>query len=384
MKKTVIKATTIGTLSILLCACNGFFDKDNTPEPTPLTKFTPEAVATNTWYKTVNHGVDSDYLKLIPAVTDTAIYTADKNGVVTGSDKKNGNMLWKTPSHVKLSAGPATNNDLIFIGSREGTVIALSQADGKVVWNVPVASEVLSPPTASNDIVLIKTIDGQLTALSTKDGHALWHFQQTEPALILRGGSAPQILNGNTVVGFSNGTLAKLTLHDGSLLWQQTVAIPSGSFAIQRMIDIDASPVIYKDKIYVATYQGRISALDLSSGKELWTHDISSYTGLTVDNERVYISDATSQVWAFDSNTGHVDWLQKQLVARNVTAPAAMDKYIVIGDRKGYLHWLNKQDGHFVARIRVNKAGMFAAPVVNNNKVYVLTKDGHLAEYTLG
>jgi outer membrane protein assembly factor BamB len=86
------------------------------------------------------------------------------------------------------------------------------------------------------------------------------------------------------VVGFANGNLAKLTLQDGSMLWQQIITIPEGSFAIQRMVDIDADPVVFNNRVYVATYQGKIAALDLTTGKIYWTHDISSFTGLTVDS----------------------------------------------------------------------------------------------------
>jgi outer membrane protein assembly factor BamB len=384
MKNFTLKLITISVLGTLLSACNGFFDKDNTPTPTPLASFKTEAKTQLKWISSVDAGIGSDYLKVTPAVGEHAIFTTDKNGTITSTDKTTGSTLWKVSVKASLSAGPALNNDLIFIGGREGRVIALRQIDGKQVWNVPVSSEVLAPPTATNGTVLVKTIDGQLTALATNDGHAVWHFQQTEPALILRGGSAPQITHDDLIAGFANGNLAKLTLHDGSLLWQETIAIPEGSFAIQRMVDIDADPVVYNNRVYVATYQGRISALELSSGKTLWTHDISSFTGLAVDGQRVYVSDATSHLWAFDADTGTVDWRQTQLEARNITGPATINNYIVVADEEGYLHWLSKQDGHFVARNRVNRAGILATPVVNTETVYALTKDGHLAAYTLG
>jgi outer membrane protein assembly factor BamB len=384
MKNSTLKILTISTLGALLCACNGFFDKDNTPTPTPLTNFKPEASTRLKWYSSVNYGVGTDYLKMIPAVGERAIFTASKDGTVTATDKVTGATLWKQTLQASLSAGAAANEGMVFVGSREGRVFGLRQTDGKQVWNVQVASEVLAPPAASNGTVLVKTIDGQLTALAANDGHALWHFQQTEPALILRGGSAPQVTNADVVAGFANGNLAKLTLREGSLLWQETVAVPTGSFAIQRMVDIDADPVVYNNRVYVATYQGRISALDLSSGKSIWTHDISSFTGLTVDGQRVYVSDASSNLWAFDADTGTVDWRQTQLVARNITGPASIANYIVVADQEGYLHWINKQDGHFVARNHVNGYGILATPVVKNEVAYVLTTDGHLAAYTSG
>jgi outer membrane protein assembly factor BamB len=384
MKKSTLKILTISTLGALLSACNGFFDKDNTPNPTPLTQFKAETSTRLKWYSNVNAGVGSDYLKMIPAVGERAIFTADKEGSITATDKINGAILWKQTLQASLSAGTAVDDGMVFIGSREGRVFALRQTDGKQMWSVQVASEVLAPPAASHSTVLVKTIDGQLTALAAKDGQVLWHFQQTEPALILRGGSAPQVTHEDVVTGFANGNLAKLTLNEGSLLWQETVAVPTGSFAIQRMVDIDADPVIYNNRVYVATYQGRITALELSSGKTVWTHDISSFTGLTVDGQRVYVSDATSNLWAFDADTGTVDWRQTQLIARNITGPASFANYIVVADEEGYMHVLNKQDGHFVARTRVNHSSILATPVVNNESIYVLTTDGHLAAYTLG
>jgi outer membrane protein assembly factor BamB len=382
MKQLITKILTASLTTLLLSACNGFFDQDNTPTPTPLTHFTPELKTKLKWYHSVNFGVGSDYLKMIPAVTEKAIFTAGKDGTVTASNRNNGATLWHNNLEAALSAGPAVDNGLVFIGTRYGKVIALRQSDGGQVWETQVSSEILTPPTASNGIVLIKAIDGQLTALDEQNGHARWHYLQTEPALILRGGSVPQIIHNDIVVGFANGNLAKLTLQDGSLLWEQIIAIPEGSFAIQRMVDIDADPVVLNNRVYVATYQGKIAALDLTSGKVFWTHEISSFTGLTVDSQRVYVADATSHLWAFDTESGAVDWRQNLLEARNITGPATIDNYLVVADQEGFLHWMSKQDGHFVARNRVTGFGILATPVVSDGTVYLLTRDGHLAAYT--
>jgi outer membrane protein assembly factor BamB len=211
----------------------------------------------------------------------------------------------------------------------------------------------------------------------------LWHYHQTEPALILRGGSAPLIYGQDVIAGFENGNLAKLTLNEGSMIWQTTVAIPQGSFAIQRMVDIDADPVIYNHHIYVATYQGKIASIDMGAGKALWEHEMSSFTGLTVDDNRAYVSDAKSYLWAFDRETGRVDWRQSELEARNISGPTSMDNYIVVGDGEGYVHWLSKIDGHFVARARASNSAIRVSPIVDNGIVYVLTKEGYISAYKL-
>lgn len=381
--KNFTKIAIASTLTTLLCACNGFFDKDNTPTPNALVNFKAEATPHLRWETSVNSGVGNDYLKMVPAINEQSIFTTDKNGMVVATNKTTGNNLWKQSTGNSLSTGPAIDNGLVFVGSHDGKVIALRQTDGKIVWNVQVASEILAAPAASAGIVLVKTIDGQLTALSETDGHTLWHYHEIEPTLILRAGSAPQIENDSVVAGFANGNLVKLNLQSGSLQWQETVAVPAGTFAIQRMIDIDADPYIFHNKIFVATYQGRISALELASARSLWTHDISSFNGLSVDNERVYASDAMSHLWAFSANNGNVAWEQKQLESRNITGPANMGNAIVVGDAEGYIHWLSKQDGHLIARVQLGGSGILVAPIVNNNVLYVLTKDGHLAAYTV-
>jgi outer membrane protein assembly factor BamB len=382
MKKMLQKLILVG-LSSFLCACGTFFDKDNAPPPSPLVTFTPQAKVHQLWNVSTGFGVGNDYFKFIPAVKNQQIFTASKNGSITATNRITGKRLWQINTGTLISAGPATTDNLVIIATQAGEILALRQTDGKVAWKAHTSSEVLAAPAASKEVVLIKTIDGRLSAFSVVDGHTLWHYQQTEPTLILRGASAPQISNDIVIAGFANGNVARLTLPNGNLLWLQPIATPTGSFAIQRMIDIDADPIIFGNHVYAATYQGQIAALNLATGQIIWTHDLSSFSGMAVDEERVYISDAKSNIWAFDRESGRVDWRQTQLEARTLSGPAIMGDTIIVGDAEGYLHWLNKSDGHFIARTRVDLSGIITAPIVDHNILYVATRDGQLAAYSL-
>jgi outer membrane protein assembly factor BamB len=377
------KLLLISLLSGLLTACSGFFDKDNTPPPSKLVNFTPQISVQSGWNKRTGSGYAKTYLKLVPAVTEHAIFTADKNGTVTATDKINGKKLWSKRASETISAGPGTTNTLVIVSSKDGEITALNQNDGSVAWKANVSNEVLATPASGDGIVVIKAINGTLSAFAENDGHLLWNYHQSEPNLILRGSSTPQVSHGNIVAGFANGSLAKFTLRGGNLQWKTSIAVPEGSFAIQRMIDIDADPLVFDGNIYAATYQGRIAVIDLISGKEKWTHDLSSYTGMAINNATVFVTDAKSHLWAFDRETGQVRFHQTQLEARNITAPVMMGNYITVGDAEGYLHWLSQTDGHFVARTRVNKSSIIAAPVIYNQALYVVTTDGHLATYTI-
>jgi len=377
MKKYIIALL----LSSCLTAC-GFFDKDNTPAPSPLVNFPQQANPQLLWSASVGRGVENEYLRLGPAVGDQAIFTANANGKVSATGKLSGDHLWSTNTKRDLSGSPGVGDGLVIVGTREGEVVALNQQNGKIAWTAQVSSEILAPIVISQHRVLIKSIDGKLTVFSTQ-GFRLWDYRQTEPVLILRASSAPQVSGNNVVAGFANGGLAKLTLNEGSLLWSQTIGVPQGSFAIQRMVDIDADPVIFNHRIYAATYQGSIAAVDWTQGNPLWTREISSYTGIAATPQQVFVTDAKSHVHAFHASNGHLDWEQLQLEHRVITGPAIMGNTLVVGDQEGYLHWISQQDGHFIARAHLGGSGIFANPVVDHGILYVVTRNGKLAAYSL-
>jgi outer membrane protein assembly factor BamB len=206
---------------------------------------------------------------------------------------------------------------------------------------------------------------------------------QEQPPLVLRGGSAPKAQDGLLISGFANGEIVAFNEDTGKISWRQLVAEPSGTFAVERMVDIVADPVIVDNTIYVATYQGKIAALNLHNGRILWTKDASTFSGLAVTNNMVIISDANDYVTAFDRATGAQLWQQKSLEYRGLTAPATISHYAVVGDAEGYLHFIDTRNGRFAARVAVGGGGIVAAPIVNDNAVYVVTRSGYLAKFVL-
>lgn len=387
IKKNIIKK--ISTYSFvlmgtaLLAACNAFFDKDNTPTPTPLTSYRAEVSPRLLWSAHAGSGAEkNDYLKMTPILYGASIYTSSTKGVVTSFDKQTGRMNWQAKTQLPVIAGPGADDQLVVVASRQGQLVALNANTGRRLWTSYVSGEVIAAPAVSSGLIIIKTIDGYVRGLSSQDGSERWAYQQAEPNLILRGSSSPLIHHQYVLAGFANGNLAKLSLDGGQLAWTQPIALPEGAFAIQRMIDIDADPIVYGYHVYVATYQGRISSLDWDSGTILWSHDISSYTGMTADSNAVYISDTTGFLWGFNADNGFVNWRQNKLEYRVLSGPAVMGNYVVVGDAEGYLHWLSTTDGHFAGRVSLGSA-IYAAPLVNNNVLYALTNNGYLAAYML-
>jgi outer membrane protein assembly factor BamB len=369
-------------ISLLLTACNGFFEKDNIPAPKPLVEFKQEVTPQLLWSANTKAGNNEVYLKFTPAITNRYIFTVSAKGIVTAINKINGHQIWQVNTHIPITAGIGSGDGIVVIGSSHGEVIALQETDGKLRWRAAISGEMLTSPVVQQGIVIIKTANGHVLALSADNGKKRWLYKQMEPSLILRAASMPLVRDNHVIVGFANGSLAKLSLRDGQLVWLRTITIPTGAFAIQRMIDIDANPIVFQHYIYVATYQGKLASLDWTIGKTLWSHDISSYTGMVADHNTLYLSDTKSYIWAFNANTGFVNWRQTLLESRTITAPVLVSHYLIVGDAHGYLHWLDVSDGHIVAREFVG-ASIYTTPIVNNNVLYVQTSNGHILAYIL-
>ena len=265
----------------------GFFEKDNTPRPSPLVPFNPEIVPRLIWKTSVGNGSAREYLKMSPRVSEFAIFTSSSSGVVTAVNKMNGKIYWQRKTRYNLTAGPGIGEGLVVIGSNRGDILALRQSDGCILWQTKIVGEVIANPAIASGVVIIKTTSGGLHALSAVDGHLLWALRQVEPTLMLRGSSSPIIAENELIAGFANGNLLKLNITTGELFWQNMIAIPEGAFNIERMIDIDADPLYFNHQLYAATYQGNIASLSFSSGKVYWAHNISSYTGMAADERAV-------------------------------------------------------------------------------------------------
>jgi outer membrane protein assembly factor BamB len=220
---------------------------------------------------------------------------------------------------------------------------------------VKASSEVLALPTGANGVAVIRTVDGRVYGLDADSGKRIWIHDRTVPLLTLRGNSAPLIHNGIVITGSDSGKLAALTLKTGTVLWETQIADPKGRTELERMVDIDAQPVVVEDVVYVITYQGRLATVQLQSGRMMWARDISSYSGIALDPYRIYVSDTESQVWALNRFTGATLWRQDKLLRRSITGPVLQGPYLAVADYDGYVHWLKREDGRIVARKRVHE-----------------------------
>lgn len=362
-------------LALTLAGCASKGTREDLPKPPKPADYRAEVNFERAWrYGSLS--LSGAPVALEPAPASGRVYVADRQGKVVALDVESGRPVWETRLQAELSAGPGVADGLVVVGGRRGEVIALDAADGELVWEASVSSEVLAPPRLGGGLVVIRSLDGRVFGFSATSGQRRWMHEQSLPTLTLRGMSTPIVMPGEgVIVGMDNGELVALTAAEGRQVWATPVAMPRGRSDLERMVDIDADPVLYRGDVYVVTYQGRLAAIAAANGRLQWQRELSAYAGLAVDATRVYVTDAEQRVWGFERFSGASVWRQDELSGLRLTGPAVVADYLLVGDHEGYLNWLSTRDGSLQLRQRIG--GEFLAPPrVEGNEIYLFTRDG--------
>jgi len=329
------------------------------------------------WSVNTGRGMEAVGDALVPAVDGDRVYVADHRGRLSGYSLNSGSREWRMDIDGTVSGGPAVQDGLLVVGTRNGRVVAVDLAESRVRWTTSVSSEVLSVPTFGPDQVLVMSGDSRLFSLRMDTGARRWVYDRAAPPLTLRGTSSPQVAGDNVLVGLSNGRLVAVQMRNGNQAWEADVGVASGSSDLERMRDVDGDPVIRDNTVYVVGYQGRAMSLDLERGRSNWNRDLSSFSGLDVDGERMYVTESNGRVWALDRRTGASVWRQDQLEGIRGSAPVVVGDVVVVGDDRGRLTFMDISDGSILARIRYGD-GISRAPVAVDGDLLVLTDDGRL------
>lgn len=377
----------LGLLALSLGGCSYIpwlaGEKDPRP-PTELTPVVAEQGLTTLWSINTGKGTDGRRLSLVPAHQNGQLFVADARGLVTAVNASDGRVLWQRDTKLPLSGGPEVSGTRLVLGTTNGELLALAVADGSELWRAQVGSEILSIPRLAGEQVILHTLNDSIFGFNATSGEELWHYDFQAPILTLRGSSTPLILGDHALVGVSGGRLAKVELATGLPEWITTVTPPRGRSELERIADLNATPVVAEQTIYVAAYNGDLAALDLTSGAVLWRRALSSYAGLTLADGTLYVTDADDIVWAAKPDDGAGLWKQEALRYRILSAPAVVGNTVLVGDLEGYVHLLARSDGRLQGRARLAKGAIQAPPMVIGGRVIVLGADGTLSASTLG
>lgn len=290
--------------------------------------------------------------------------SASEDGSVLATNL-HGEKMWQIKFEQGLLAGVAIDNQkstasTVIVSDYHGKLIAIERLTGKILWQTKLSSNVLSPALISGNRVVALSNNGFINGLSLQTGEIIWQFSTNVPTLSVRGSASPILLDAQTtLVATADGRIHALNLDNGVLQWSRRMSMSIRANDAGNLADIDATPVIVDNILYVVTFSGQLAAIDISRNEILFIQEMASLKSVSVDNTQVYGTTLDGAVIALDRFTGRINWESNSLKYRGLSNAISTNNTLIVGDKLGYLHIFDKYTGKIIdrkeAKIDINK-----------------------------
>jgi len=338
------------------------------------------------WRVDLGAGYSNHNFLLTPFVDSERVFAAEPGGRVAVLDLQTGRIEWERNLKESLSAGVGVGEGLVIFATRDGEVVALERTSGEQRWREKMGAEILARPVVAAGVVILRSGDGQVIGVDSGSGEIRWRVRRSVPGLSVRGLSAPIEIEGVALVGFASGRLSGIEITTGKELWSVPIFRPRGSNEIDRLVDIDADPYRLSDSLYVAGFQSKISALSLATQTIRWESETSTLRALSSVGDHILVTVDDGTVMALDTFSGQVKWRQAALRNRGVSGPLGISglDLAVVGDFKGNLFLIDGESGALIGQEK-NSGGavlrLFAMP--GEGRFLSLSENGSLTAWAV-
>jgi outer membrane protein assembly factor BamB len=344
--------------SFFLLACSSqetkseAMDSEVESGPAELVSFNESVDVDVVWRRSLGKGSGAKNIRLRPAQSGDNVYGADYNGQLWALELASGDKVWSRTFDQNITSGVVVAENDLYIATQDGILHSIAKSKGELQWSQPLSSESIAPVVVDDSQVYIRTIDGHLTAFDRRSGKQNWTYQAALPVLTVHGTGSPVLLQNLVITGFANGKLVAVDRELGIPRWDKRLAIAQGRSELERLVDLDGTPLVDKGIVYATAYHGKLAAIAYD-GKTQWETELSSYFGPALGLGNLYITRDDDHVQAYDQINGASVWSQSALQGRFLNQPVEYENYVVVADFEGYVHVLAQVDGEMLGRLSV-------------------------------
>ena len=276
--------------------------------------------------------------------------------------------------------------DSLFVGSCSGVFFAFDKANGDVRWAYdtkidgaranfhgdPVVTDrliIVGSDVASGEEAEGATIpDGYVYAFEQATGDLRWKFA-------LEGGMPSDLLRiGSSVYGVSNdGRLLCLEIGSGKLRW--SVAPEGGTHRHAPRYSL----LSFGDKIVFSGPEGRLTAVNPTSGKTIWTHQLHEEVNTTLvrADSDFYVATDMETIYRLNSKSGAI---RAQLPAPGLPygTPIPLDDSLLVLLEGGDFARIDAREGRVLWVRSTEDEWSSFRPRVLEDRVLVGNADGEL------
>jgi outer membrane protein assembly factor BamB len=328
-----------------------------------------------------------------PAVVEPHVYLATADNRILALDRHTGHPVWTYRSNGPSSSTPAVAGDMVIGATRPGRVVSLHRQTGEPLWTTDLQHAIVASPVVVEGTVFIGAADRKLYALDAATGQQRWTFATqgwivTSVAyadgrvLVASQSSRLHVVGADTGhqrfvydTGLGRHIMAGLAIQDDrayfgsidgrvwAIAWQTTTyplerallfwqtnlylwgmrsqpPVQKGSVWSQRISgNIKHTPAIAHNLVYIATSQGKVAALDTTTGATRWQTPlgVTITAAPTVAGDTVLIGTDTGVVFGLDAHTGQTQWDFKT-AGRIAASPIVVNGTMYVVSQDGTLY----------------------------------------------
>lgn len=349
------------------------------------------------WSASIGEGSSRTvHLVSAPIMAEGKLFAIDTEARVVALDAESGNQVWdhtitkkKESKRIAFGGGVSYSDGKLIVTTGYGIVAALDAKTGKELWRVEVETPFRGSPTVVGDRAFVLTFDNQLYTLSTANGEILWESAGIVENAGLLGTAAPAVSADTIVVGYSSGELTALRVENGRVTWQELLSRTGRMTALAALLDIDASPVIDRGRVFAIGNGGRMVALELATGQRIWEANLGGVSTPWVAGDFIYVVTNDGEVVCLTRQEGKVRWLTQLQRFRDPEDRKGLVRWagpVLAGDRlvltssNGYVATVSPYTGALLSVEKLSD-GTYLPPIVVNNRLYVMTNDGRITAF---
>jgi outer membrane protein assembly factor BamB len=317
----------------------------------------------NTEFRKVN--------RMSPVIYKKSVIIGNSIDGLVSYDLNSRSQNWRVEIPKGVEASGTAIKDRLFSGSNNGKMYAIDLKSGEVLWTFDTKSELVAEPLLDEGILYFVSGSQSLYALDASNGRQMWihNRQDTSNSMTVRGGSKPAISNGIIYAGFSDGSMVALNAKTGTEQWEITLNRDS------RFRDIDSSPILDEDRIYVNSYDDKLYCLSKDKGEIVWSAPFGGSGTPLIAGDKIYTVSSQGDLVALAKKDAAVLW-KKKASDGIFTDPVSYLDLIVTGESQGKLLFLKADNGQIAGSFEPGR-GVFSRPTILDDMVYFVSGEGN-------
>ncbi len=257
-------------------------------------------------------------------------------------------VRWSVETGAAVWAGIERDaNGTLFVGNEQGALHAIDR-DGKVRWKLETGKPIRAQPKVIGAHVYVASDSGYLYKLDRKTGAEIWRVDiatQAPPRIPTnqektrwdRYGSSVVAAGKRLYVASRDRNLYALDRETGRELWR----VAAGDI-------MTATPALHGDSVIFAAFDGKVSAVSVKDGKPRWTYDarLGVAGDVVVAGDRVLLGSRSYDLIALDAATGKELWKHYYWFSWIESPPVVRDGVVYTGSSDATnVYAMNLADG---------------------------------------